>query len=382
MAEIERLKEYGFDPEAQEQARRYQLDRLRLKIVYYAILLALLLLFARFGSAGLADWIGGFAHGPWPLNVLYTLIFTVGLFLLGLPLDWWGYRIEQRYGLSTQSPRSWLADELKGGAINLIIFLIAFPAIYIGIVQSGTWWLIAWVITTMFIILMSFVAPVVLMPLFFKFEPLEDEEPAGRLKGLAERANVKIIGVFKMAAGVKTKKAVGALAGIGATRRIILSDTLLENYTPDEIETVIAHELGHHVHRDIWKRVAGFSAMTLIGFYTVHLALGPFARSLGLDRGIASLPLFLVILGGVFFILAPLRNTFSRWFEGEADRFALELARRPEAQARVDVKLCDQNLRYAAPHPVIEFLFYDHPAGIKRVERALKFRNGSDAIDP
>jgi len=382
MAEIERLKEYGFDLKAQERARRYQLDRLILKIVYYTILLALLLLFARFGSAGLADLIKGFAQGPWPLNVLYTLIFTVGFFLLGLPFDWWGYRIERHYGLSTQSPRSWLADELKAGVINLVIFLIAFPAIYIGIVQSGTWWLIAWAIATLFIILMSFIAPVVLMPLFFKFEPLEDEELVARLRDLAEKAKVKIIGVFKMGAAAKTKEAVGALTGIGATRRIILSDTLLENYAPEEIETVIAHELGHHAHKDIWKGIAGLSMMALLGFYIVHLALEPFAQGLGLNRDIASLPLFLVILGGVFLVLKPLYNAFSRWFEGEADQFALELARRPAAQARVDVKLCDQNLRYAAPHPLIEFLFYDHPAGIKRVERALRFGSGRDAIDP
>ena len=382
MPDIERLKEYGFDPEAQERARRYQLDRLILKIVYYAILLALLLLFARFGSAGLADWIRSFAHGPWPLNVLYTLIFALGLFLVGLPLDWWGYRIERRYGLSTQEPRSWLGDELKAGAINLIIFLIAFPAIYIGVSQSGTWWLIAWAITTMFIVLMSFIAPVVLMPLFYRFEPLEDEGLVARLKGLAERAKVRIIGVFKMAAGVKTKRAVGALAGLGATRRIILSDTLLENYTPEEIETVIAHELGHHVHRDIWKGIASFSLMALIGFSIVHLTLGPFARSFGLGKGIESLPLFLVIFGGVLLLLMPLYNSFSRWFEGQADQFALELANKPEAQARVDVKICDQNLRYAAPHPLIEFLFYDHPAGIKRVKRALKFGRGSDGTSP
>ena len=382
MVGMEQIKEYGFDPGVQERAWRYQLDRLKLKIVYYAILLALLLLFAAFGSAGLAGLIKGFTHGPWPLNLLYTLIFALGFFILGLPFDWGGYRIEQRFLLSTQILRSWLADELKAGVINLVIFLIAFPAIYIGVSQSNIWWLIAWAIVTLFIILMGFISPLVLMPLFFKFDPLEDEELARRLKELAERAKVKIIGVFKMAAGAKTRKAVGALAGIGATRRIILSDTLLENYTAEEIETVIAHELGHHVHRDIWKGIAGFSMIALLGFYIVHLALGPFAQGLGLGRGIASLPLFLIILGGVFFILAPLRNTFSRWFEGEADQFALELAQRPEAQARVDVKLCDQNLRYAAPHPLIEFLFYDHPAGIKRVERALKFGSGSDAIDP
>jgi len=377
--DVERLKEYGFNLEAQARARRYQRDRLILSAVCYGALLALLLLFARCGSAELVSWIRGFVRGLWPQDALYTLIFTLGLLLVGLPCSWWGYRLERRYGLSTQSPGSWLTDELKSGAINLVIFLLAFPGIYIGLAQTSLWWLIAWAITTFFIVLMSFIAPVVLMPLFFKFEPLRDEELAGRLKGLAERAKVKVLGVFRMAAGVKTRRAIGALAGLGATRRIILSDTLLENYTPDEIETVIAHELGHHLHRDLWKAIGAFSALALLGFWAVHLTLEPLARAFGLSRGIESLPLFLVVLGGVFLLLRPLYNTFSRWSEGQADQFALELTRKPEAQARVDVKICDQNLRYAAPHPLVEFLFYDHPAGVKRVERAIKFKRKEES---
>ncbi|MGQ9478280.1 MAG: M48 family metallopeptidase [Candidatus Bipolaricaulia bacterium] len=375
MKAIERLKRFSFDLEVQERARRYQLDSLKRLAGEYAALLVLLLLFARFGSGGLASWIGGFVHSLWPMNLLYTLIFALGLFLVRLPFAWWEYRLERHYGLSTQSPRAWLADELKSGAISLIIFLIAFPAIYIGLPELNLWWLITWAIATIFIILMSFISPVVLMPLFYKFAPLEDQELAKRLAGLAEKAHIKVLGVFKMGAAAKTKRAIGALTGLGATRRIILSDTLLENYTPDEIETVIAHELGHHVHRDLWKGISAFSALALLGLYIVHLTLGPFADGLGLSRRIESLPLFLIILGGVFFALSPAYNTLSRWFEGQADQFALELANKPEAQGKVMVKICDQNLRYAAPHPLIEALFYDHPAGIKRVERASRFRS-------
>jgi STE24 endopeptidase len=375
MSEMERLERFGFDPKVQERAKRYQLDNLGHRAWEYMTLLVLLLIFAAFGSGGLAGWIRGFVRSPWLANLLYTLIFWLGLFLVRLPFAWWGYRLERRYGLSTQSPRSWLADELKGGAINLIIFLIAFPAIYIGLGRSNSWWLIAWVIATIFIILMSFISPVVLMPLFYKFEPLRDEELVRRLAELAEKAHIKVLGVFKMGAGAKTKRAIGALTGIGATRRIILSDTLLGNYTPEEIEVVIAHELGHHVHRDLWKGIGAFSALALLGLYIVHLTLGPFAAGLGLSRGIESLPLFLVILGGVFLLLMPFYNSFSRWCEGQADQFALELANKPEAQARLMVKICDQNLRHAAPHPLIEALFYDHPAGVKRVERASRFRD-------
>jgi STE24 endopeptidase len=373
MGRLDQLQEYGFDVAIQGRAREYQRERLPIEALEAIVFPALLLLFTAFGSAGLREGVSSFARGQWTANFLYTLIFGLGLSVARLLPSWWGYQLERRYGLSVQRPRGWLADELKSGAIMLMIFLAAFPTIYSGVARSGTWWVITWAITTLFIVLLSFIAPVILMPLFYKFSPLEDRELVSRLEGLVEKAGVKVLGVFKMAAGVKTRRAVGALTGIGRTRRIILSDTLLENYTPDEIEAVIAHELGHHAHWDMWKLIAGQSALALLGFYAVHLALEPFARTFGLTKDIASLPLFLIILGGVFFALSPLYNTLSRWIEGQADQYALELARKPAAQASVMVKICDQNLRYAAPHPVLEFLAYDHPAGLRRVARARRF---------
>ena len=367
------LKEYGFDPATQMRARAYQNARLRMAVVRYAALAVILLLFAAIASEGLLRSLGGGPASGWGLNALYVLVFAIGLSIADLPFDLWGYSIERRYGLSTQGPGSFFADWLKSGGINLLILIIAFPAIYVGFKESNLWWVISWAIATAFIVFMGFISPILLMPLFFKFEPLNDEELVGRLKKLAEKAGVKVLGVSKMKAAAKTKRAIGALTGIGATRRIILSDTLLDNYTPDEIETVIAHELGHHVHKDIWKGTFSFSAMALISLLAVHLALPPLARTLGLGMGIETLPLFLIILGGVLILLKPLNNSVSRQFEGKADQYALELAQLPEAQASVDVKLSDQNLRYAAPHPLVEALFYDHPAGIKRVRRALGF---------
>jgi len=376
------LKEYGFDLDSQKRAHAYQLAVLRMKLVHYAFLAGLSLLFAAFGSRDLARVVGEVAGSAWAINTLYVLAFAIGLSLIDLPFDLWDYSIERRFDLSTQSKRSFLADRLKSGLIGLILFLIAFPSIYLGMGDSSIWWIIAWGIATLFIVLMGFISPILLMPLFFKFEPLADDNLVERLKELAERAGVKVLGVFKMKAAAKTKRAIGALTGIGATRRIILSDTLLDNYTPEEIETVIAHELGHHAHKDIWKGMASFSAMALIALLVVHTALPPLARAIGLGEGIETLPLFLMILGSVFAMLKPLYNTISRRFEGEADQYALELARLPEAQASVDVKLCDQNLRYAAPHPAVEFLFYDHPAGIERVKRALRFRESQSEGTP
>lgn len=375
------LREYGFDIAVQTRAKSYLYATLRLKSVRYALLAAGFVAFAAFGSHGLASALGCTAGSGWGANALYALVFTVGFLLVDLPFDLWGYALERRFGLSNQQMASFFSDWLKSATISAIILVGSLPSIYIGMRDSSYWWLIAWAIATIIIIFMGFISPVLLMPLFFKFEPLADDRLVGRLKELAERAGVKVLGVFKMAVAAKTSRAIGALTGIGATRRIILSDTLLDNYTEDEIETVIAHELGHHAHKDIWKGIVTFSLMGLIGLLAVRSAIAPFSRLLGLSEGIETLPLFLLIIGGVFTLLKPVFNTISRGFEGAADEYALELAHKPEAQARVDVKLCDQNLRYAAPHPIVEFLFYDHPAGIKRVRRALRFA-GKAAQNP
>lgn len=374
MRDEEKLKKYGFDLKVQKRARQYHFDNLKLNAFDSLLSLAALLVFAWLGSACFARWVEGFLGGAWVINLMYVLIFTTGFLLFSLPFDWQGYKIERRYDLSTQKPKSWFIDQFKGNLISLIISLLALPTIYVAISWSNLWWIYGWVAGTAFTVFMGFIAPTVLMPLFYDFEPLEDKELFERLNKLAEKAGVEIVGVFKMAAGVKTKKAIGALAGIGSSRRIILSDTLLEKYTPDEIATVIAHELGHHKHNDMGKGIVQTSVMILLGFYIAHLVLGSFAGIFGLSTGIASLPVLLVTLGAIFFITSPLTNTLSRIRERTADRFALKLSGKPEAQAKVFVKLSEQNLSYVNPHPLIEFLFYDHPAAIKRVEQALELK--------
>ncbi len=371
MKNEEELKKYGFDPKIQKQARRYHFENLKLNAFDSLLSLGALLVYTWLGSVGLARWVESFTSGRWVSNLMYVLIFTAGFLLLSLPFDWQSYKINRRYELSTQNPKSWFMDQFKGSLISLIISLLALPAIYIGISWSNLWWVYGWLAGTLFVIFMGFIAPTILMPLFYKFEPLEDKELTERLKKLAQRSEVKIMGVFKMAAATKTRKAIGALAGIGSSRRIILSDTMLEKYSPDEIEIVIAHELGHHKHNDMGKELIQTSIVILLGFFLAHLILEPFAGTFGLDTGIVSLPIFLIILGGMFTIASPVTNTLSRIRERKADRFALKLRDKPEVQANLFVKLSEQNLSYVNPHPLVEFLFYDHPAAIKRVKQAL-----------
>jgi STE24 endopeptidase len=264
-------------------------------------------------------------------------------------------------------------DQFKSFLISALISLLLIPILFIAINTLNFWWVYAWLGGTVFTIFISYIAPTVLMPVFYQFEELEDSELSNRLRDLADKAGIDIVGSYKMGAEEKTKKAVGGLTGMGSTRRIILSDTLLDNYSKDEIETVIAHELGHHVNNDVWKGIIRNSLMMLVGLFVVNISLPEISNFFGVEPGIASLPLFSVIIGIVFFIISPIENTISRIQERKADRFALELTGKPDAAANSFLKLSKQNLSNAAPHPLVEFLFHDHPSSLKRVKRAKNY---------
>src|SRR6202030_3292854 len=189
------------------------------------------------------------------------------------------------------------------------------------------WWIAAWAVFLGLMILLAQVAPVVLFPIFYKFEPLENEELRRRLIVLSERAGTRIRGVYKWHLSEKSKKANAALTGLGNTRRIILADTLLDSYSPDEIEAVLAHELGHHVHKHILKSIGVQAGVTFIGFWAANWALHYSVDRLHMFETIsdfANLPLLILIFTLLSFFLMPALNAFSRYNEREADRYAFE----------------------------------------------------------
>lgn len=373
MRNEEELSQFGFDLEAQKRAKRYHNDHLKLSLLEQIFSLAVLLIFTVYGSQVLATWADSLAPHPWLTNALYVGILLIVFTLLGLPFDWSGYQIELKYDLSNQSAQSWAMDQLKGTLISLVISLCLIPALFLALTSLQYWWLWAWLAGTGFTLFISFIAPTVLMPLFYDFTPLEDEQLAERLTQLAEQSGVEVIGTFKMGAEAKTEKAVGGLTGMGSTRRIILSDTLLDNFSEDEIETVIAHELGHHVHGDMWWGIARNSLMLLAGLFVTNLVLPALTGLFGLEMGIASLPCLAIIMGGLFTVLSPIDNTLSRIRERKADYFALDLTGKDDAAASTFIKLSKQNLSDAAPHPVVKLLFHDHPTALERVQAAKKF---------
>lgn len=307
--------------------------------------------------------------------VLVALYFAfVGLIysIVGLPLVYAsGYALPRRYGLSTQTALAWLVDWLKELPITAVFGLAVVEVMYALLrLLPSLWWLATAGILLAFNVLATFVAPVLLVPLFYRLTPIEQGELAARLAVLASRAGAEVRGVFRMDMSRRTTAANAALVGLGSTRRIVIGDTLLDRFTSDEIEAVFAHELGHHVHRDIGRLVAAQAALSLIGLFAVSLLLDQTASSMGFD-GLSDVGAFPLIALGLFafgIATAPLSNALSRRVEAEADAYALETASVPSAFVSAMRRLANQNLAEYRPERWAEILLYSHPAPFRRVE--------------
>jgi STE24 endopeptidase len=288
--------------------------------------------------------------------------------------------LEHRYELSKESFKSWLGDQAKSFAIGLILGGGAASLVYWCMrVSPDRWWLLAGGAFAVLIVGLTNLAPVVLLPLFYSVKPLDREVLRERLLTLADRAGARVLGAYEWGLADKTRKANAALAGVGGTRRILVSDTMLAEYSDDEIEVVLAHELAHHVHGDIWKGMVYESLLILAGFYVAAEALRALAMPggwLGLSgsNDIAGLPLLMLVAGAVSLVMVPVAHAMSRAFERSADRFALDLTRNPNAFVSAMKRLGAQNLAEEHPSRLVQWLFYSHPPIRERIAAAQTFK--------
>jgi STE24 endopeptidase len=334
----------------EEQARRYARLRRRL----WAAEIALFAAYAMgwLGSSlalGLGEALA--RRLPSPLDAVgKAFLFGGGWALLSFPLDFYsGFLLPHRFGLSTQTRAAWFLDYLKAGGISAAIGLPLIGGLYLAFRRwPHTWWLPVGAAWIGFTVVLAQLAPVLLAPLFYRFQPLQDPELAGRLARLAQRAGIRVRGAYVIDMSRRTRAANAGLMGLGPTRRIVIGDTLLSRYTPDEIEAILAHELAHHLHRDIPLGLALESLISLAGFFIGAQGLplgdhpsGPWASP-----------------------------AWSRWREWEADREAIRLCGRPMALATALRKLGEQNLAELDPEPWVEWIFYTHPALGKRIRAA------------
>ena len=311
---------------------------------------------------------------------VFAILLSLAMQFLTLPLSHYqGYRLEHQYGLSNQSFGQWAKDQIKAGALSAVLAAVGASIVYATLRESPSWW---WAISAavLAVILVGIVqlAPVVLLPLFYTFKPLDRPALVGRLLALADRARTHIVGVYEWALSTHTKKANAALAGLGRTRRILLADTLLADYTDDEIEVILAHELSHHVNHDLWRGVALQTVLLFVSFYVAHLALNVLSDPLAL-RGLddpAGMPLLLLVAGACSIAFMPLANALSRAHERRADRFALDMTKRSGAFISAMRRLSQQNLAEEHPSAVVQWLFYSHPPIRERIEAARQWERG------
>lgn len=374
------MSEMEIDLNRQIEAKKYSRIRHRLMAVDILIGGLYTIAWLNFGwSQQLKEWLSGFTSSDWLLVAGFGILFGGIYYLLTLPLSFYeGFLLPHRFSMSNQSRSEWATDQAKALAIGVFLGGLLLEIIYATLrAAPHTWWIWAGLILLVFNVILANLAPVILFPIFYKFVPLEDEfeELADRLIRLAKEANTYVQGVFKFDMSRRTNAANAALTGLGNTRRIILGDTLLEKFTNDEIETVLAHELGHHVHKDIPKGIVIESFLTLGGLYLAARALewGTQYYSFESPADIASLPLFILVMGIFSLFLMPLTNAYSRWREEKADQYALTSTRMGDAYASALVRLANQNLAVVEPEPWVVFLLHSHPPLNKRIEMAKNF---------
>jgi STE24 endopeptidase len=366
------------DQERQERAKQYA------RINRWLFVVDLVL-----GATYVVTWIlAGFS--PWLRDQIYTWVratwLSVPLFALGFglpyslltaPLTYYsGFVLPHKYGQSTQTLKAWLFDQLKGLLLASVLGLIVLEVVYalLGLFPQ-TWWLWAAGVMLIFTVILSNLAPVLIFPLFYKYKPLDDADLVSRLTQLADRAGARVQGVYVFDMSSKTVAANAALMGLGNTRRIVLGDTLVEKFTASEIETVLAHELGHHVHQDLPRGILVQSLLTLVGFWLADLVMRWGIATFGY-AGLtdpATLPLLLVALSIFGLVTMPLSNAWSRWREVKADEYALKMTRRPRSFISAMTRLANQNLAEAEPPAWVEFLLHTHPSINKRVALAKAF---------
>jgi STE24 endopeptidase len=375
------MTEVTLDPGKQEQAREYAHIRRRMLVGDIALAGVYVVIWLVSGwSIDLRNYLLSLTTNEWLVVAGFVLVFGGIYFLIDLPLSYYsGYILPHRYELSNQSLIDWIIDTFKGVLVGGVLGLIVIEIIYFVLrISPDLWWFWAGLLLLFFNVILVNLAPVLLLPLFYKFVPLGEDHDhlVTRLINLAEQAGTRVRGVYKFDMSRRTKAANAAITGLGNTRRIILGDTLINEFTDDEIETVLAHELGHQVHHDIPIGIIVESVITLGGLYLASLVLqwGVVVFSFESVSDIAALPLFVLVLGIYGLVTMPLGNAYSRQRERRADEYALQATGKGAAYASALTRLANQNLAEADPEPWVEKLLYSHPALSERIAMAKNFQ--------
>jgi STE24 endopeptidase len=327
---------------------------------------------------GINGWGTGFIGG----GLIFFAILAIFSNMLDIPFDLYStFVIEQRHGFNTRTIGLWLSDWAKGMVISAILGGIVLVVLLVLVsCFEAAWWILAWVIISIFELVVLWLYPVLIAPLFNKFEPIADTALAQRITGLMERAGLVVQGVFQMDAGKRSKHTNAYFTGIGRTKRIVLFDTLLSSHPEQELLSVLAHEAGHWKRKHVIKQLLLLETFSFVGLFVISVMLDweLLYRTFGFEEQIRYVGLLLVpiVLSPLGYFLRPLGSALSRKYEKEADDVAVSLMGTPEPVRDTLIRLSADNLANLTPHPIYAWFHYSHPPPVERIERLEAMREG------
>jgi STE24 endopeptidase len=367
---------YPLSPERQQMRNSYARfgNIWRFVDFFSGILIFCIILFTGL-SAKLRDWARG-ARQKFLVLWLYLALFLIVDYLLTFPFDYYrNFVVESNYGFMNETFGGWLGEGMKSLAISIVFGILPAFFLYFVIERFKRWWLVFSVGAIPVMIFFIVIAPVVISPMFNKFEPLKDKQLETELLTLADKAGIQGSHVFEVDASKQSSKVNAYVTGLFNTKRIVLYDNLIKGFTHDEIRFVMGHEMGHYVLNHIWVGLGIAWVFLLFLLWvadkTIHGIIHRFRGRFKFERleDIASLPLIMLCLSIMAFVMQPINNTASRAMEHRADRFGMDVTGvSGEVAATAFDKLSAYNLSDPNPSPLIEFWFYDHPALQKRME--------------
>ena len=367
--------------EQERNAKRYQRIKLSLSLTEALLSFLLLAVFVYTGySLQLRELVVHLHPNAYVQLLLYILILGAGFLILFSPFSIIsGFWLEHHFNLSNQSFPAWFWEQTKQLFLGLVLLLPLLLLIYYFLRSfPQSWWLWSAALLFVFSVFLGKIAPQIIFPLFYKFEPISDDTLLERLKRLAEKGRFALTGVYRFNMSKTTKKANAAFTGLGKSRRIILGDTLLDEFTVDEIEAVFAHETGHFVYGHLTKGIVRTTAVSFISLFLAAQIYSILLNKMGFYgvSDLAALPLLSIIFSVFALITTPLENSISRKYERQADEYAVSNCQQPQAFITAMQKLSKMNLSETEPHPLVEFLFHSHPSVKSRIEAAEKWKAG------
>ncbi len=353
-------------------AKKYNNIKLTIGIIKGLLTFVLILLFVSFGySSGLNDFLSGHIENSYLRLIVFSAILGFAGSVMFFPVKYYvEYYLEHKYKLSNQTVFSWLKEDFKGFLVGIAIGLPILMIFYFSLNYfEALWWLPFSIIMFIISVLLAKILPVIILPIFYKVVQVDDEELKRRILSLTDGVGMKVEDMFTFDMSKNTKKANAAFTGLGRTKKIILADTLVENYNYDEIETVIAHELGHYKHKHILKNIFISTIFSFLTFFLMAVLYDISLNWFGFESrtDIAALPLLSVWAMIIGLILTPVSNIISRKFEYQADEHAVRATAKPEDFIRTLSRLNEQNMGDEDPHPLVEWFFYSHPSVKRRI---------------